>query len=110
MEKDFFDLNDGLMVDTYLVVKYGIKFVHYNIPCIKANGEARTYGELYWFYTSKPNFKMAMGYVRKDDGEFWTAQKQYFYFDKIQMPNLVDRPALNSELCLKKGYVKSLKL
>jgi len=107
MEKDYFDLNDGLMVDTYLTVKYGNKFVHYNIPKIKANGFDRTYGDLYWFYTSKPDFKMAIGYVRGEEGAFWTAEKQYFYFDKIQMPNLVDRPALRNKLFLSKSYLKS---
>lgn len=110
MKRDFFDLNDGLMVDTYLTVKYGNKFVHYNIPKIKYNGYPRTYGELYFFYTSKPDFKMALGYARNEDGDYWTAQQQYFYFDKVQAPNLVDRPPLKHKLYLKKTFLKGSNL
>ena len=102
-EKDYFDLTAPLLVDTYLTVKYGLKWVHYNIPMLKTNGVARTYGELYHFYTNKPDFKMAIGYARNEEGEYWTAQKPYFYFDKNQAPNLIDRPALKNKLLLKKS-------
>lgn len=105
MKKDYFDLNSPLMVDTYLTVKYE-KMVHYNIPKLKRNGEARTYGDLYHFYTTKPNFRMAMGYIRYESecGNYWQGLKRWFYFDKNNMPYMVDK-SLDYPLILKKNTV-----
>ena len=100
-EKDYLDLTAALPVDTYLTIKFGLKWVHYNIPRMKRNGEFRTFGDLYHFYTTKPSFKMAVGYIRSEDGDYWTAQTQYFYFSKVDMPYLVER-RLEKKLVLKK--------
>lgn len=102
-KKDYVDLTAALPVDTYLTVKFGMKWVHYNIPCIKKDGTQRTFGELYHFYTKKKDFKMALGYIRREDetAKYWTAQTQYFYFSKVDMPYLVSR-RLEKKLLLKK--------
>ena len=101
MKKIYFDLNEPIFSSTYLTVKYGMKWVHYNIPRLKKNGEPRTYGELYHFYTQKPDFKMAMGYLRGEDGDFWFATHRYFYFDKNEFP-LMSEMVLKNRLILPK--------
>lgn len=102
MKKLYFDLTEPLPCDTYLTVKFGLKWVHYNIPRMKVNGELRTYGELYNFYTTKPDFKMAMCYMRMEEGDYWTAEGRYCYWDKKQMPHLIETKIKN-KMYLKKS-------
>ena len=101
----FFDLQDPLMFDTYLTVKYGLKWVHYNVPITRNNGTSRTYGDLYTYFTNQPDFKMAIGYIRNDSpcNQYWTAKARYFYFDKNQAPHLASK-VLTTPLILKKSF------
>lgn len=103
------DLLDTLTMDTILMVKYGLKWCHYNIPISKSNGRPRTYGELYLFYTNKPDFKMAKGYVRLEHGNCWKWVHQYFYFDKKTLPRF-DGRILNKPFIMSKSYIKSPKV
>jgi len=107
--KKEFDLLDGLMVNTILMVKYGNKWCHYNIPNLKANGQPRTYGELYLFYSNKPHFKMAKGFIRGDGGDCWEWSHQYFYFDKNTMPKFDER-VLKNKFFMSKNLIKSPKV
>jgi len=84
-----FDLFDGLMVDTILMVKYGNSWAHYN--------------------SKKPDFKMAKGFIRGTDGDQWIWSHQYFYFDKNRLPQWDER-ILKEKFRMKKSYVKSPKL
>lgn len=86
-KKDYLDLTEPLMIDTYLSVKIGDKFVHYAIYRERKNGTLRTYGDLYnYFINKKKGFRFAIGYCLTEDSEFWYGQNQYFYFDKNEAP------------------------
>ena len=93
MEKTYFDLFDDLLINTYLSVKLGNKFVHYIIPYQRKDGTIRTYGDLYKYFTQKEGFRMAMGYMLEVDetGKFWAGQNQYMYFDKNTAPHISER-------------------
>jgi len=104
-----FDLFDGLMVDTILMVKYGNSWAHYNIPKLLKNGEIRTYGYLYNFYSNKPNFRMAKGYIRGEEGNQWKWSHQYFYFDRNTAP-IWDERILKNIFYMDKHQIKSTKL
>lgn len=101
------DLYDELIIDTFLVVKIGDKFVKYNVPCVRKNGVVRTYGDLYMYFTTKkPLFRMAMGYVRQESecGLYWMGQQQYFYFDKYKAPELTSKSLKSPLLLLKRKW------
>ena len=86
-EKVYFDLTEPLMIDTYLSVKLGTKFVHYAIPRERKDGTLRLYGDLYKYFTQeKKNFRFAIGYLLSEDKEFWYGQNQYMYFDRLNTP------------------------
>ena len=104
-----FDLLDGLMVNTILMVKYGNSWCHYNIPKLLKNGNVRTYGYLYNFYSNQPDFKMAKGFIRGEDGDQWIWSHQYFYFDKNTPPEFSER-ILKTKFRMKKSNIKSTKL
>lgn len=87
-KKDFLDLTEPIMVDTYLSVKIGSKFVHYAIPRERKDGTLRMYGDLYKYFTQKQGFRFAIGYLLSQDKQFWYGQNQYFYFDKANAPFL----------------------
>ena len=93
-EKVIMDLYDNMMVDTYLSVKIGDKFVHYIVKVNRKDGSVRTYGDLYlYFTTKKPTFRMALGYFLEEDesGKFWLGQRQYMYFDRNKPPELLPK-------------------
>ena len=87
--KEYFDLFTELPVDTFLVVKFGSKFVKYNVPIERKNGSKRTFGNLYDHFTKREDFRFAIGYIRGEtlDGYF-SGQTQYFYFDRRTAPYL----------------------
>ena len=85
-KKVYFDLTEPLMIDTYLSVKIGSKFVHYAIPRERKDGTLRLYGDLYKYFTQKKGFRFAIGYILSEDNEFWYGQNQYLYFDKKESP------------------------
>lgn len=87
-KKDYLDLTEPLMIDTYLSVKIGAKFVHYAIPRERKDGTLRLYGDLYKYFTQKKGFRFAIGYLLSEDKEFWYGQNQYMYFDKNEAPFL----------------------
>ena len=87
-KKDYLDLTEALMIDTYLSVKLGSKFVHYAIPRERKDGTLRLYGDLYKYFTQKDGFRFAIGYVLSEDKEFWYGQNQYLYFSKKEPPFL----------------------
>jgi len=87
-KKDYLDLTEPLMIDTYLSVKIGAKFVHYAIPRERKDGTLRLYGDLYKYFTQKKGFRFAIGYLLSEDKEFWYGQNQYMYFDKTEAPFL----------------------
>lgn len=87
-KKDYLDLTEPLMIDTYLSVKIGSKFVHYAIPRERKDGTLRLYGDLYKYFTQKKGFRFAIGYLLSEDKEFWYGQNQYMYFDKNEAPFL----------------------
>lgn len=99
--KDYLDLTEPLMIDTYLTVKLGNKFVHYAIPIERKDGTLRHYGDLYKYFTQKKGFRFAIGYLLGQDGEFWTGQNQYFYFDKKEAPFLSFKETTRKLLLLK---------
>lgn len=86
--KDFLDLNEQLMIDTYLIVKFGNKFCHYALQREKKNGELRYYGDLWKYWPQQKDFRFAMGLILNEEGEFWTGQNQYMYFDAKEPPHL----------------------
>jgi len=85
-KKVYFDLTEPLIINTYLSVKIGTKFVHYAIPRERKDGTLRLYGDLYKYFTQKKGFRFAIGYALSEDKEFWYGQNQYFYFDKKEAP------------------------
>lgn len=87
-KKDFLDLTEPILVDTYLSVKIGSKFVHYAIPRERKDGTLRMYGDLYKYFTQKQGFRFAIGYLLSEDKEFWYGQNQYMYFDRLNAPFL----------------------
>ncbi|MFK7983467.1 MAG: hypothetical protein AB8G86_26030 [Saprospiraceae bacterium] len=88
-KKDYLDLADPLIVDTYLSVKIGSKFVHYAIPRERKDGTLRMYGDLYKYFTQeKKDFRFAIGYLLSDDEVNWYGQNQYMYFDRSDAPFL----------------------
>lgn len=100
--KDYLDLTDALMVDTYLSVKIGVKFVHYAIPRERKDGTLRLYGDLYKYFTQKKGFRFAIGYLLSDDKEFWYGQNQYMYFDKNEAPFLSFKETANKLILAKR--------
>lgn len=91
------DLNGELPLDTYLTVKFGDVFVHYIIPVIRKDGTKRCYGDLFTHFTNRDKFRFAIGYVltESEQGDYWQADMQYFYFDKkkiVQMAKRLNTP------------------
>lgn len=101
-KKDYLDMTDPLMVDTYLSVKIGDKFVHYAIPRERKDGTLRLYGDLYKYFTQKKGFRFAIGYLLSDDKEFWYGQNQYVYFDKNEAPFLSIKETKNKLILAKR--------
>lgn len=87
-KKQYLELIEPLMIDTYLSVKIGSKFVHYAIPRERKDGTLRQYGDLYKYFTQKEGFRFAIGYLLSDDTINWYGQNQYLYFDKKEAPFL----------------------
>lgn len=87
-KKSYLDLTDELLVNTYLSVKIGTKFVHYAIPRERKNGTVRLIGDLYKYFTQKKGFRFAIGYILSEDKEYWYGQNQYLYFDRKEAPFL----------------------
>ncbi len=87
-----FDLTDELVCDTFLAVKMTMYsgrpgFVHYAIPVTRKDGSTRQFGDLYNYFTKKEGFRFAIGYVLGEDGKYWTAKNQYFFFSKRKLPH-----------------------
>lgn len=89
-EKDYLDMTEPLMVDTYLRVKLGDKWMHIGVPRERKNNTFRTYGDVYSYFTSKyNNFRFAIGTILVgEDENTWSGQNDYFYFDKKHTPFL----------------------
>ncbi len=100
-KKNYLDMTDPLMVDTYLTVKIGVKFVHYAIPRKRKDSTLRLYGDLYKYFTQKEGFRFAIGYLLSEDNEFWYGQNQYFYFDKNNAPFLSFKETANKLILIK---------
>ena len=100
-EKEYLDVLSQLPLDTLLVVKFGDKFVKYNVPREGKKGPV-TFGKLYDHFTKRKDFRFAIGYISGEtlDG-YWSGQTQYFYFSKKDVPYLKCK-TLNSPLLLKK--------
>ena len=101
-KKDYLDLTEPLMIDTYLSVKIGSKFVHYAIPRERKDGTLRMYGDLYKYFTQKKGFRFAIGYLLSEDKEFWYGQNQYMYFDKNEAPFLSFKETSNKLILIKR--------
>lgn len=93
-KKDYieFDLSEELYFDTWLSVKYtnskgGVSWCQYQIPILRKDGTKRLFGDLYYYFTRKEGFRMAIGYFIKTD-LYGISQRggQYFYFDKKRTP------------------------
>ena len=102
-ENDFLILDNRLFFDTYLVVRYYNPdgkdiWKHYIHFIIKANGEERTYREVYQYFFSQENFLAAYGYVLNEDetGQRYMATMRYFRFTKeiapIMSGKVLDKP------------------
>lgn len=87
--KDFLDLTEPLMLDTYLIVKFGQKFCHYALKREKKNGELRRYGDLWKYWPQQKDFRFAIGLGLGEEGEFWTGKNQHMYFDAKEPPHLI---------------------
>lgn len=90
---EIFDLHSNLTVDTFLRVKIGNTFVTYITPVERKDGTARTYGDLYMYFTTrKTGFRFAMGFILSETlcGKYWQGRTQYFYFDRYRVPELLD--------------------
>ena len=87
--KDYLDLAEPLMIDTYLRVKIGDKFIHYGIPRERKNGTLRHYGDLYKYFTQRKGFRFAIGSILIDEtATHWIGKNNYFYFSKNDFPYL----------------------
>ena len=102
LKKDYLDLTEPLMVNTYLSVKINFKFVHYAIPRERKDGTLRLYGDLYKYFTQKQGFRFAIGYFLSEDKEFWYGQNQYMYFDKSKAPFLSFKETKNKLILIKR--------
>lgn len=109
----FYDLTEELFTDTYLSVKYEKQngqtvFVHYVIPKRRKDKTIRTYGDLYGYFSQKKGFRFAIGYFLEEDesGQYWKAQKQYFYFDRKVLPKMSFKELKNALLLAKKDTYK----
>ena len=92
-EKMIFDLHDQLTLDTFLRVKYPKnKWCTYIIPTMRNDGTIRTFGDVYLYFTTKTDFRFAMGMILNETlcGKFWTGKSQYLYFDKKRPPELLE--------------------
>ena len=101
-KKEYIDLTEALMLDTYLSVKLGSKFVHYAIPRERKDGTLRLYGDLYKYFTQKKGFRFAIGYCLTEDDKFWYGINQYFYFDKREAPFLSFKETKNKLILAKR--------
>lgn len=101
-KKVYFDLTEPLMINTYLSVKIGSKFVHYAIPRERKDGTLRFYGDLYKYFTQKEGFRFAIGYILDEDKEFWYGKNQYMYFDKKNTPFYSIKETKNKLILIKR--------
>ena len=92
-EKTIFDLHSELAVDTFLRVKTARGWVTYIVNTHRKDGSARTYGDLYMYFTTKKEgFRFAMGMILSETycGKFWQGKTQYLYFDNYRVPELLE--------------------
>ena len=88
-KKDYLDLTEPLMVDTYLRVKIGNNFIHYGVPRERKDGTFRHYGDLYKYFTQRKGFRFAIGSILiNETPTHWEGQNDYFYFSEKDSPYL----------------------
>jgi hypothetical protein len=92
MEKEYLPFEGVLAYPTWLAVKFSHRatgkpvWVDYIVFPQRKDGTFRHYTEIYNYFVGKEGFRFAIGYVLEEGENYYSAQTQYFYFDKKELP------------------------